>query len=119
VTAASISEPSTPKAAASVAAEVARQRGALGVAAEETLWHFPPDQARRYTRELLGRRDFAIQHPDAAERLLDRAARAGLRDLDPVLHDLAPMRFRIWNPALARVARKAHRMLQPSQGTAR
>jgi hypothetical protein len=54
-----------------------------------------------------------MSHPEAAERLLDRAARAGATDLGPVLLGLAPLRFRIWNRALARVARKAHRMVKP------
>jgi hypothetical protein len=53
-----------------------------------------------------------MSHPDATERLLDRAARAGVTDLRAVLVELAPLRFRIWNPALARVARKAHDMLK-------
>jgi hypothetical protein len=95
-----------------VVAEIERQRGVLSAAAEETLWHFPASEAQRHTRELLGRRDFRMSHPDATERLLDRAARAGVTDLRPVLLELAPMRFRIWNPALARVARKAHGMLK-------
>ena len=102
----------TAKAAALVVAEIERQRGVLSAAAEETLWHFPASEAQRHTRELLGRRDFRMAHPAATERLLDRAARAGVGDLRPVLLELAPMRFRIWNPALARVARKAHEMLK-------
>jgi hypothetical protein len=102
----------TPKAAALVVTEIERQRGVSSAAAEETLWHFPPAEAHRYTRELLGRRDFRMSHPDATERLLDRAARAGVSDLRPVLLELAPLRFRLWKPALARVARKAHEMLK-------
>jgi hypothetical protein len=102
----------TSKAASLVVAEIERQRGVLSAAAEETLWHFPPSEAQRCTRELLGRRDFRMSHPDATERLLDRAARAGVTDLRAVLVELAPLRFRIWNPALARVARKAHDMLK-------
>ena len=102
----------TSKAARLVVAEIERQRGAMSVAAEETLWHFPAVEARRHTRELLGRRDFTTTHPHAAERLLDRVARTGADDLQPVLVGLAPMRFRIWNPALARVARKANAMLK-------
>jgi hypothetical protein len=101
----------TTKAAGLVVAQIVKQRGTLVVAAEETLWHFPPAEAQRQTRELLGRREFTMSHPKTAERLLDRAVRAGAVDLGPVLLDLAPMRFRIWNPALARVARKAHGML--------
>ena len=101
----------TPEAAAIVVAEVEKQRGALSVAAEETLWHFPVAEAQRHTRDLLGRREFTVRHPQATERLLDRAARSGGAGLEPVLQELAPLRFRIWKPAVARVARKAHLML--------
>lgn len=101
----------TPQAGAFVAAEIHKQRGTLGVAAEETLWHFPPAEAMRHVRDLLGRREFTLHHPQAAERLLDRAARAGATGLDPILQALVPLRFRIWNPALVRVARKARAML--------
>ena len=104
----------TAKAASLVVAEIERQRGALSVAAEETLWHFPPAQAQRHTRELLARRDFTMNHPQATERLLDRVARIGVGDFGPVLMGLAPLRFRLWNPAVARVARKAHGMLKPA-----
>ena len=100
------------KAATLVVAEIEKQHAGVGAAAEETLWHFPAAEAQRRTRELLGRREFRMRHPEATERLLDRAARSGLGDLQPVLLELAPMRFRIWNPALARVARKAHAMLK-------
>jgi hypothetical protein len=103
----------TPKAAGLVVAEIERQRGVLSVAAEETLWHFPPTEAQRHTRELLARREFALSHPHATERLLDRVARTGAVDFERVLHSLAPLRFRLWNPAVARVARKAHGMLKP------
>ena len=101
------------KAAGLVVAEIERQRGVLSVAAEETLWHFPPTEAQRHTRELLARREFALSHPHATERLLDRVARTGAVDFERVLHSLAPLRFRLWNPAVARVARKAHGMLKP------
>ena len=102
----------TPRAAGFVVAEIVRQQGTLSAAAEETLWHFPPGEAQRRTRELLARREFTIGHPQAAERLLDRAARAGAVDLQPVLAGLASLRFRIWSPAVARVARKANAMLK-------
>ena len=101
----------TPKAAALVVAEIEKQRGSLSVAAEETLWHFSAAEAQRHSRGLLANREFTLRHPQAAERLLDRAARAGGADLQPILVDLAPLRFRIWNPPLARLARKAHAML--------
>lgn len=102
----------TSRAAALVVAEIERQRGSLSAAAEETLWHFPADEAQRCSRALLGKRDFTTRHPQATERLLDRAARAGGVDLQPILLELAPLRFRIWNPGLARLARKAHAMLK-------
>jgi len=102
----------TPKAAALVVAEITRQHGILSVAAEETLWHFPSAEAERRTRDLLARREFILRHPQAAERLLDRAARGRRECLEPVLAELASLRFRIWSPAVARVARKAHRLLQ-------
>jgi hypothetical protein len=101
----------TPKASGLVVGQIVRQRGALSVAAEETLWHFPAAEAQRRTRELLAKRDFTMSHPQAADRLLDRVARAGAADLAPVLSGLASLRFRIWKPAVARVARKAHGML--------
>jgi hypothetical protein len=102
----------TARAASLVVAEIEKQRGSLSAAAEETLWHFPVHEAQRHTRELLGRRGFATKYPETTERLLDRAARSGAGDLQPVLEELAPLRFRIWNPSLARVARKAHAMLK-------
>jgi hypothetical protein len=101
----------TPQAGAFVISEIVKQRGALGGAAEESLWHFPAATAQRCARELLGRREFTLKHPQVVERLLDRAARTGTAGLEPVLRELAPLRFRIWNPALARTARKAHAML--------
>jgi hypothetical protein len=39
--------------------------------------------------------------------LLDRASKAGIEGLDPVLAELEPLRFRFWNPSLVRVALKA------------
>jgi hypothetical protein len=41
-------------------------------------------------------------------RLLERAALAGAAELKPIAAELASLRFRIWNPALVRLARKAH-----------
>lgn len=102
----------TSRAAGIVVTEITRQHGALSVAAEETLWHFPPQEAQRRMRELLARRDFTLSHPHTTGRLLDRAASTGCVDLGPVLHGLAPMRFRIWKPAVARMARKAYAMLK-------
>jgi len=102
----------TPEAADLVGAEVDRQRRSAA-AAEETLWRLPRGEAERQLVDLFTRRNFAVRHPQAASRLLDRAAQAGVAGaLAPALRDLAPLRFRFWNPALARVARRAHALLQ-------
>ena len=77
-------------------------------AAEEALWHFPPARvARRFVRELLGNREFVLQNPATVTHVLDRAAKAGIDGLDPVLAELEPLRFRFWNLGLVRVALKA------------
>ncbi|MBW3608789.1 MAG: phage Gp37/Gp68 family protein, partial [Actinobacteria bacterium] len=55
----------------------------------------------------------------AAGRLLDHAVRGGAVDLAPVLPGLASLRFRIWNPALARVARAVPAGLLARAGGAR
>lgn len=101
----------TPHAAALVAAQVREPRGALGPAAEETLWRFPAAESRRQVRELLGRREFVVRSPDVAARLLDRATQGGAAGLEQALAALAPLRFRFWNPGLVRVARKARALV--------
>jgi hypothetical protein len=107
----SLAKIATPRAAALVAAEVSRNRGWVGGAAEQTLWHFPRSEADRQVRELLSQRDFVIKHPQVAGRLLDRAAQHNAPNLAPILQNLVPFRFRFWNPALMRVARQAQTML--------
>jgi hypothetical protein len=79
-------------------------------AAEEALWHFPAARAAAQVRALLGSRDFVVQHPDIAARLMARAAHTGTSGLDDVLADLEPLRFRFWNPGLVRVALKAREL---------
>ena len=101
----------TPRAAALVGAQVGKNRGWVGGAAEETLWHFPRTESDRQIRELLGRREFVLRNPQAAGRLLDRAAQSGATNLAPILQALVPLRYRFWNPALVRVARQARTML--------
>jgi hypothetical protein len=98
----------TPQAAALVCAAIERQQGWIGAAAEETLWRFPAAHAHRQARGLLGRRDFVVKQPQLAARLLDRAAQSGTDGLQGILAELAPLRYRLWNPALARLARRAH-----------
>ena len=95
-------------AAASLVSRQIRE-GSTGrrAAAEEALWHFPPGQTAAQVRQFLGSRDFVVQHPQTASRLLDRAAQARTEGLEDVLARLEPLRFRFWQPHLVRVALKA------------
>ena len=104
----SLARIATPEAAAFVCGAIEKNRGWVAAAAEETLWRFPAAEAHRQVARLLGTREFVLKHPQLATRLLERAAHAGAADLAPIAADLAPLRFRIWNPALVRLARKAH-----------
>ena len=107
----SLAKIGTPRAAALVAAQVDKGKGWLGGAAEQTLWHFPKPEIDRQVRELLGRREFVMRHPQVAGRLLDRAAQNGAANLTPILQTLAPLRYRFWSPAVMRVARQAKDLL--------
>ena len=100
----------TNQAAALVARHV--QNGSAGgrAAAEEALWHFPAPRAAMQVCQLLGNRDFVVQNPDAATRLLARAAHNGTHGLESVLADLESLRFHIWNPGVVRVALKAREL---------
>jgi len=44
-------------------------------------------------------------------RLIERADQAGMTQLEPALRALVPFRYRFWNPALVRVARRASTMV--------
>jgi hypothetical protein len=103
----------TSQAAAIVRAAVEKNQGWLGAAAEETLWRFPLPEAHREVTALLARRDFVLRQPQLAGRLLDRAAQAGAGGLAPIAAALLPLRYRFWNPALVRLARKAHAFAHP------
>lgn len=107
----SLAKIGSPRAAALVAAQMDKGQGWVGGAAEQTLWHFPRNEADRQVRELLGRREFVVRHPQVAGRLLDRAAQNGAANLTAILQTLVPLRYRFWNPALVRVARQARTML--------
>jgi hypothetical protein len=98
----------TAQAAAYVGARVRDGSGWLAAAAEETLWHFPAAEARRQVRDLLERKDFIVRQPAVAGRLIDRLAQTGAAGLESTLADIAGLRFRVWKPAVVRVARKAH-----------
>jgi HEAT repeats len=107
----SLAKIGTPRAAALVSAELENNSTWVAGAAEQTLWHFPKAESHHQVRELLGRRDFVLRHPQVAARLLERVAQAGATGLEPTLHGLVPLRYRFWNPALVRVARQARTML--------
>jgi hypothetical protein len=100
----------TAQAAAAVSAQIEARNPARRAAAEEALWHFPPARAAAQVRELLGRRDFVVHHPQTAARLLDRAAHAGADGLDHVLAGLESLRFRFWSPSVVRVALRAREL---------
>jgi hypothetical protein len=99
-------------AAALVAARVRGGQGWIASAAEEALWHFPAAEARRQARELLDQREFVLRQPETAGRLLDRLSQNGAADMVATLAGIASLRFRLWNPALVRVARKAHTLAE-------
>ena len=101
----------SPKAAALIAWHIEHSAGSQA-AAEEALWRLPAALALSKTRELLARREFVGRHPQAAGRLLERAAHCGDdAGLEAVLVALAPLRFHFWSPALARVGAKARDLM--------
>jgi hypothetical protein len=102
----------TNRAAAIVGVQLRQGATAVRAAAEEALRHFPPAQAAGQVRDLLGHREFVLQHPQIVVRLLDRAAEAKSVGLEPAMRALAPLRFRFWNPAIARVGAKARTLLR-------
>ena len=102
----------TAHAAALVSARIQHGSPWVRNAAQEALCRFPPALAQGQLLELLGRRDFVVHHPDIAARLLDRAAQSGSEHLKATLAPLAPLRFRFWNPALARVGHKARELVK-------
>lgn len=101
------------RAAALIVTQLEHGPAAVRPAAEEALWRLPATLALAITRELLGRRDFITHNPQAAARLLERAAQSTDDDgFDPVLESLTPLRFHFWSPAVARVGAKARELLQ-------
>ena len=102
----------TSRAAAAVATQIQQGSSWVRDVAEESLWHFPPNQINAQLRDLIGRRDFVLKSPQIAERLLDRVARTETGGLEQALAALAPLRFRFWSPACARVGRKARELLK-------
>jgi len=99
------------KAAAIVGIHLRKGNNAVRAAAEEALRHFSPAAASVAMRDLLGNREFVLRHPQIAVRLIERADQAGMTQLEPALRALVPFRYRFWNPALVRVARRASTMV--------
>jgi hypothetical protein len=95
------------RAASIVGVQLRKGNKAVRAAAEEALRHFAPAAAAVALRDLLGNREFVLQHPRIAVRLIDRAEQAGMTHLEPALRALVPFRYRFWNPAVMRVARRA------------
>ncbi len=99
----------TSQAASLVASRIQEGRDWIAAAAEQTLWHFPKPEADRQVIDLLSRRDFIVRQPLAAARLMDHAPRE--HTTAAILEPLQTLRYRIWNPSLARIGRKARALL--------
>jgi hypothetical protein len=101
----------TAEAAVALAAQIEHANPRVRAAAEESLWHLPPARLQAQVRDLLGRLDFVLRQPATAGRMIERAARSGIEVLGQTVAYLAPLRFRVWSPAIARVGRQAHRLV--------
>jgi hypothetical protein len=102
----------SPRAAALIVHQIENGPALVQPAAEEALWRLPLPLALAKTHELLGRRDFVVRHPQAAARLLERAAHSADQQLEPLLEQLTSLRFHFWSPAVARVGAKARGLRQ-------
>jgi hypothetical protein len=95
---------------AAAAAPIVRQLRKPGhdthAAAEDALWHFPPNQTLALLKDLLGSRDFVVHHPHTAVRLIERAGQGKVQGLDEVLKPYEKFRYRFWQPGLRQLARK-------------
>ena len=93
-------------AAAPVARQIRKVNDDKHAAAEDAMWHFPPNQTMALLRDLLGSRDFVLRHPHTAMRLIDRAGQNKIQGLDDVLKPYEAFRMRFWQPSLKQLARK-------------
>jgi hypothetical protein len=96
----------TAAAAAPVARQIRKVHDGKHAAAEDAMWHFPPNQTMALLRDLLGSRDFVVRHPHTAVRFIERASQAKLQGLEDVLKPYEAFRLRFWKPSLVQLARK-------------
>jgi hypothetical protein len=82
------------------------------LAAEEAVWQFSPAATRQCLRSLMRNREFVVANPELTLRLLERTDRFEPVRLADLLGALTSLRFRFWNPRLARVGRRAAALLQ-------
>lgn len=101
----------TPEAAGHVIRQLSDRRGWIGAAALQALLHFPPAVTGEHARGILARKDLALRHPALVGELLERTARGGAEGMNDVLASLSRLRFRFWNPAVARLGRRARSLL--------
>jgi hypothetical protein len=102
----------TSKAAALVIDQIEHGPAPVSATAEEALWRLPSALGLAKARELLERPGFVLRRPELATRLLARAAFSSNEALTPLLERLAPLRYRFWNPPVARLGMKARALLQ-------
>lgn len=89
-----------------------RAGSGAALAAEEAVWQFSPSSTRQCLRSLIRNRGFVIANPELTLRLLERTDRFEPARLADLLGALTALRFRFWNPRLARVGRRAAALLQ-------
>lgn len=101
----------TARAAELVGVVTRDARDWMSTAAVETLLRFPPEIGGPAIRDVLAHRPFVLSQPAAASRLIGRLSQAKVSQLEPVLRDIAALKYRFWNRALVRCAREAASLL--------
>src|SRR5262249_13347474 len=81
--------------------------GAHHALAEEAFWRFPAAAARDEAARLLADSNFVRRQPDTAALLLGRLSEGDAQRAATLARPLAPLRFRLWSPALMRLGKKA------------
>jgi hypothetical protein len=102
----------SPRAAELVGIVARGAKDWMSTATVETLLRFPPEVGATAIRDLLAHRSFVLSQPAAASRLIGRVANVKVSNLEPVLRDIAALRYRFWNRALVRAAGDAGALLK-------